>query len=57
MNRKMFVDGFYAMLKAIEPSDLYVYGEYMPINFERYFDSVTYFDSFWAKQRAKIKGE
>ena len=54
MNRQMFVDGFFAMLKRIEPSDLYVYGEYMPIDFEGYFDTVTYFDSFWKKQRDKI---
>lgn len=54
-NRQMFIDGFYEMLKRIEPSKLYVYGEYMPVKFDGYFDKVTYFDSFWAKQRAKIK--
>lgn len=53
-NRQMFIDGFFEMLKRIEPSDLYVYGEYMPVNFEKYFDSVTYYESFWAKQRARI---
>lgn len=53
-NRKLFVDGFYAMMKAIEPSDLFVYGEYMPLDFEKYFQSVTYFESFWKKQRDKI---
>lgn len=56
-NRKMFVDGFEAMLQAIEPSDLYVYGEYIPLKFERYFDSVTYFESFWKKQRDKINAK
>lgn len=54
-NRQMFIDGFYEMLKRIEPSKLYVYGEYMPVKFEGYFDKVTYFDSFGVKQRAKIK--
>ena len=54
-NRKMFVDGFEEMLRRIEPSKLYVYGEHMPVNFESYFDEVTYFDSFWKKQRDKIE--
>ena len=54
-NRKMFVDGFEEMLRVVEPSKLYVYGEYMPLHFDKYFDEVTYFDSFWKKQRDKIK--
>ena len=54
-NRKMFVDGFEEMLRVVEPSDLYVYGEYMPVNFDKYFNSVTYFESFWKKQRDKIE--
>ena len=54
-NRQMFIDGFKEMMKRIEPSDLYVYGEYMPVNFDEYFDSVTYFDSFWKKQRERMK--
>ena len=54
-NRKMFIDGFEEMLRQIEPSKLYVYGEFMPLNFEKYFDDVIYFESFWKKQRDKIK--
>ena len=54
-NRKMFIDGFEEMLKRIEPSELYVYGEYMPVQFDRYFDKVIYFESFWKKQRDKIE--
>ena len=54
-NRKMFIDGFDEMLRQIEPSKLYVYGEFMPLNFEKYFDDVIYFESFWKKQRDKIK--
>lgn len=53
-NRKMFVTGFYEMLRTIEPSKLYVYGEYMPVDFDKYFDKVIYFESFWKKQRNKI---
>ena len=54
-NRKMFVNGFEEMLRRIEPSKLYVYGEYMPVHFDKYFDDVVYFESFWKKQRGKIK--
>ena len=54
-NRKMFVDGFEEMLRVVEPSKLYVYGEYMPLHFDKYFDEVTYFESFWKKQRDKIE--
>lgn len=53
-NRKMFRDGFYEMLRVLEPNKLYVYGEYMPVDFDKYFDEVIYFDSFWKKQRDKI---
>ena len=53
-NRKMFVDGFEEMLRRIEPSKLYVYGEVMPVKFDSYFDEVVYFESFWKKQRDKI---
>ena len=53
-NRRMFQRGFEEMLNRIEPSDLYVYGEYMPVEFEKYFDSVTYYESFWKKQRDRI---
>lgn len=59
-NRAMFIAGFEEMLRTIEPSKLYVYGEFMPVQFEKYFDSVVYFESFWKKQRDKInakKGE
>lgn len=54
-NRDLFKRGFEVMMRTIEPSDLYVYGEYMPIEFKRYFNSVTYYESFWKKQRDKIK--
>lgn len=53
-NRKMFIDGFEEMLRRIEPSKLYVYGEYMPVDFDKYFDEVVYFESFWKQQRDKI---
>lgn len=53
-NRALFTNGFYEMLCRLEPSELYVYGEYMPLNFEQYFDKVTYFESFWKKQRDRI---
>ena len=53
-NRKMFVDGFEEMLRVLEPSDLYVYGEYFPVDFDKYFDTVTYYETFWKKQRDKI---
>lgn len=54
-NRRMFVNGFEEMLRRIEPSKLYVYGEYMPVHFDKYFDDVVYYESFWKKQRGKIK--
>lgn len=53
-NRKIFLDGFKEMMKVLEPSKLYVYGEYLPVEFEKYFESVTYFDSFWKERRDKI---
>ena len=54
-NRKLFIDGFEEMLRRIEPSKLYVYGEYMPVQFDKYFDEVIYYESFWKKQRDKIE--
>lgn len=53
-NRKIFVDGFYEMMRVIEPSKLFVYGEVMPVDFDKYFDDVVYFESFWKQQRDKI---
>ena len=54
-NRKMFVNGFEEMLRVLEPNKLYVYGEYIPLNFDKYFDDVIYYESFWKKQRDKIQ--
>ena len=54
-NRDLFKRGFEVMINSIEPSKLYVYGEYYPVEFEKYFDSVTYFDSEWAKKRRALK--
>lgn len=54
-NRRMFTKGFEEMLRVLEPSMLYVYGEYMPVQFDRYFDQVVYFESFWKKQRTKMR--
>jgi gene 1 protein len=59
-NRKMFVDGFEEMMKRIEPKDLYIYGEYIPVDLGKYtndFDSVILFESFWKKQRDKINSK
>lgn len=56
-NRKMFVSGFEEMLRVLEPNKLYVYGEYMPVDFDKYFDEVVYFESFWKKQRDKINSK
>ena len=53
-NRKLFREGFETMLEVVQPSKLYVYGEYMPVKFEDYFNDITYFESFWKKQRDKI---
>lgn len=54
-NRKLFILGFEEMLRVIEPCKLFVYGEYMPVEFEKYFDEVHYYESFWAKQRKKMR--
>ena len=51
----MFVNGFEEMLRVLEPNKLYVYGEYIPLNFDKYFDDVIYYESFWKKQRDKIQ--
>ena len=56
-NRKLFKDGFEVMLDRIQPSKLYVYGEFMPVKFDKYFSDVIYFESFWSKQRKKINKE
>jgi hypothetical protein len=55
-NRKLFVSGFEQMLRVIEPSKLFVYGEYMPVKFEQYFDEVKYYPSFWAEKRERLNG-
>ena len=54
-NRQMFIDGFEEMIVRLEPSELYVYGEYMPMNFEDYVDKVTYFPSYWAEKRKNME--
>lgn len=54
-NRQMFIDGFEEMIVRLEPSELYVYGEYMPVNFEDYIDKVTYFPSYWAEKRKNME--
>ena len=54
-NREMFREGFTEMLNRIEPSKLFIYGEYLPLKFEDYFENVTYFDSFWKERREQIK--
>lgn len=53
-NRKMFVKGFEEMLRKIEPRKLYVYGEHMPVQFDKYFDEVIYYESFWKKRRKEM---
>ena len=54
-NRQMFIDGFEEMIVRLEPSELYVYGEYMPVNFEDYIDKVTYFPSYWSEKRKNME--
>ena len=56
-NRNIFTDGFEEMLRVIEPSKLYVYGEYFPLKFEDYFEDVVYFESFGARRRANIEAK
>lgn len=53
-NRSIFRLGFDEMIKRIEPSELYVYGEYIPVNFEEYVEKVHYFPSFWAEKRKNL---
>lgn len=55
-NRALFVKGFEPMLRAIEPEKLYVYGEYLPLEFQNYVDKVVVLDSFWKKRREVING-
>lgn len=50
-NREMFVKGFEELIKRIEPKELYVYGEYMPLDFSKYCDTVHYYDSYWKEVR------
>ena len=54
-NRQMFIDGFEEMIVRLEPSELYVYGEYMPVNIEDYIDKVTYFPSYWSEKRKNME--
>lgn len=54
-NRELFVKGFYCMIDRVQPQKLYIYGEVIPLRFEKYVDEVVYFESFWKKQRDKIK--
>jgi hypothetical protein len=56
-NRQMFNDGFFAMLGAILPDTLLVYGERKPLAFEDYVPNVSYFPSEWQKKRMKIEGK
>lgn len=42
------------MMKALEPESLYVYGEYYPIDFNKYADSVKYIPSYWKERREHL---
>lgn len=53
-NRQLFIAGFEEMMRQLEPNKLFVYGEYRPVEFEKYFDSVKYYNSFWAQRRAAM---
>lgn len=53
--KENFILGFEEMIRQIEPKELIVYGESMPIEFEKYVDNVHKYESFWAKRREKLK--
>lgn len=53
--KENFILGFEEMIRRIEPKDLVVYGESMPIDFEKYVDNVHKYESFWAKRRENLK--
>lgn len=56
-NRRLFTEGYSEMLKRLEPSGLYVYGEFMPLDFNKDFNNVIYYPSFWAEKRDKINSK
>ena len=53
-NKKLFLDGFEPMMKAIEPSKLYIHGEAKPLDFESYVKDVVYFPSYWVTRRPEL---
>lgn len=52
-NRQMFIQGFEELIRRVEPVELFVYGEYMPVDFSKYCDHVHYYDSYWKQVRNK----
>ena len=52
--KALFIQGFYEMIKRLEPKTLIVYGEHMPIKFEDYVENVYYYDSYWKKRRKEL---
>ena len=55
-NRRLFCAGFEEMIRLLNPKTLLVYGEYKPLVFDEYVDSVVYYQSDWAKKRERMAG-
>lgn len=49
--RDGFIKGFEEMTKQIEPTNIIVYGEYMPVKFEDYVEGVYKYDTHWGRKR------
>lgn len=52
--KEFFKKGFEEMIKRLEPKTLLVYGEHMPLEFEKYVENVYYYDSYWKKRRKEL---
>lgn len=55
--KRIFCEGFEKMCEVLEPSHLIVYGESEPLDFSKYVNNVSKFESYWAKRRQALKGE
>lgn len=55
--KEAFKRGFEEMMRQIEPLALVVYGETMPVEFDKYCDIVYTYPSYWKERRRQIQKE
>lgn len=53
--KEEFKKGFEKMVEVLEPKNLIVYGETMPVEFAKYCDNVYTYPSYWKVRRRELK--